>query len=543
MVLSVTLMVSAMIGIYYRRQKNAHDFLLAEGKMSPVPVAFSLMASFMSAITLLGVTNENYAFGTQFMIINLSYAVATPAVAYLFIPVFFRLESPSAYAYLEKRFGSVTRVVASMAFSLQMILYMGIVLYAPALALSAVTELSFLGSILSVGLVCTFYSTLGGIRAVLITDVFQALLMFAAIGCVAIGGTLQLGGFENVLYLSRDRLEFFNFDPNPTTRHTFWTQAIGGIFTFLSIYAVNQAQVQRLLSTNTIKNAQRAIWLQLPILATLSFSTSFAGLVLYAYYKGCDPVKLGRIVKGDQLLPLFVVETMSNIPGLAGLFISGIFSGSLSTMSSAINSLAAVTLEDYIKKVVDVKAESETCILKALAIGYGLVSILLTFLVEFLGPGVLQASLTIFGVVGGPLLGLFSLGMMTTRANQKGALLGLVTSLALLFWIGFGTPRPTAVTMPLLINGTNCIHMNQTVMMVQQGASSPMENDYFWPYQISYAWYAMIGTFVTFVVGYVASIAIFCDQSNIHPDLLMGPIRKRLLVKSNKNVELLPIAE
>lgn len=214
---------------------------------------------------------------------------------------------------------------------------------------------------------------------------------------------------------------------DPTIRHTFWTQVFGGLFIFLSIYAVNQAQVQRLLATKSIKSAQKAIWMQWPILALLSFTTSFAGIVIYAYYKGCDPIKLGRISKGDQLLPLFVLDTMNDKPGLAGLFISGIFSGSLSTVSSAINSLAAVTLEDYLKPFVDIKPESETLILKTLALAYGLGCILFTFLVEFLGPGVLQASLTIFGVVGGPLLGLFSLGMMTTRANQRGAMIGLIS--------------------------------------------------------------------------------------------------------------------
>ena len=181
-ILALTLLISSSIGIYYRRQQNAADYLLANGQMSPVTVAFSLMASFMSAITLLGVTHENYAFGTQFVVINLAYVLATPIAAYFYIPKFFELESPSAYAYLEKRFGILTRILASLAFSLQMILYMGIVLYAPALALSAVTKMPFLGSIFAVGLVCTFYSTLGGIKAVLITDLFQSLLMFAAIG-------------------------------------------------------------------------------------------------------------------------------------------------------------------------------------------------------------------------------------------------------------------------------------------------------------------------------------------------------------------------
>ena len=214
--------------------------------------------------------------------------LGTPIAAYVYLPVFFRMKSPSAYGYLEKRFGIATRIVASLAFSLQMILYMGIVLYAPALALSAVTEMSYLGSILSVGLVCTFYSTLGGIKAVLITDVFQSFLMFLGIGSVAFGGTFIVGGVTEVFALAQDRLQFFDMSLDPTIRHTFWTQSIGGMFIFLSIYAVNQAQVQRLLATKSVKSAQTALWLQWPILATLSCVTSYAGLVMYAHYKGMN---------------------------------------------------------------------------------------------------------------------------------------------------------------------------------------------------------------------------------------------------------------
>jgi len=561
-VLAVALLISASIGIYYRRQTDANDYLLAGGTMSPFPVAFSLMASFMSAITLLGVTNENFAYGTQFIVINISYAIGTPIAAYVYLPVFFRMKSPSAYGYLEKRFGIATRIVASLAFSLQMILYMGIVLYAPALALSAVTEMSYLGSILSVGLVCTFYSTLGGIKAVLITDVFQSFLMFLGIGSVAFGGTFIVGGVTEVFALAQDRLQFFDMSLDPTIRHTFWTQSIGGMFIFLSIYAVNQAQVQRLLATKSVKSAQTALWLQWPILATLSCVTSYAGLVMYAHYKGCDPIKLKRIVKGDQLLPLFVVDTMSDKPGLAGLFITGIFSGSLSSVSSAINSLAAVTLEDYMKPFVVIKPDSETLILKILALTYGLACVIFTFLVEFLGPGILQASLTIFGVVGGPLLGLFSLGMMTTRANQRGALIGFISSLVLLFWIGFGRPKPPVIPLPTFANGTDCqfkMNITEPITTAFDKGVDKNNEDYFYPYCISYAWYAMIGTFFTFIIGYLASF-IFQEQDKtkqLHPDLFISPIRNKLLRNDQnfinistgektdnvvKSLELLPIA-
>eukprot|EP00096_Caligus_rogercresseyi_P005882 TRINITY_DN21932_c0_g1_i1.p1 TRINITY_DN21932_c0_g1~~TRINITY_DN21932_c0_g1_i1.p1 ORF type:complete len:561 (-),score=41.67 TRINITY_DN21932_c0_g1_i1:255-1709(-) len=462
------------------------------------------MASFMSAITILGVSSENYTFGTQFTVVNLGFILTTPLCAYIYLPIFYRLKCNSVYEYLEMRFkGKVIRALASFAFTCQMIMYMGIVLYAPALSLSAITGISYTGSILGVGLCCTLYSSLGGIKAVLITDVFQSLLMFGSLIAVIVTGVSQVGSISDVFRISRegDRLEMFNISPDPTIRHTFWSQFIGGAITSATLYGVNQAQVQRLLTIGSLRRSQGSLWMQWPILACLSFLTSFAGLTMYAYYAGCDPIKSGRISKGDQLLALFALDTMGDYPGLTGLFIAGIFSGSLSTVSSSINSLAAVTLEDYIKPLVNVSKGREVFILKGLVVFYGVLSVLIAFVADLLPSGVLQASLTIFGVVGGPLLGLFSLGMLTKKANEIGAVTGFVSSLLLLFWMAFGWPRPPMSTLPVSTADCPLNHTTLSALKSEDGI-----NDYFYLYEISYAWYSSIGLLWTFIVGTLVSL-------------------------------------
>ncbi|XP_068218400.1 putative sodium-dependent multivitamin transporter [Palaemon carinicauda] len=460
-IFALVLATSSAIGVYFRftggRQKTYKEYMLADQSMPVLPVAFSLMASFMSAITILGVATENYVFGTQFVIINISYLVATPLACYLYLPVFFRLQNTSVYEYLERRFGLLTRTCASLAFSLQMALYMGIVLYAPALALSAVTGISLNMSIASVGVVCTFYSSLGGMKAVLVTDMFQSLLMFAAVFAVITRGLLDYG-IEGVFAAARkgERLEFFNASLDPRERHTIWSLGIGGIFTYCSLYGVNQAQVQRLLTIKDLRRAQASLWLQLPILMLLSTSTSFAGLVLYAHYQNCDPMRSRRITNPDQLLPLYVVETMGMYPGLSGLFVSGIFSGSLSTVSSALNSLAAVTLQDYVLPFVSNRVmlgEKLTVISKFLALLYGCICLAIAFMTQFLGSGILEASLKIFGAVGGPLLAIFTMGMLCKMANQKGVMTGLVCGLVITMWIAFGKPKPPPDFKPVSIEG------------------------------------------------------------------------------------------
>lgn len=178
--------------------------------MSIFPVAVSLMASFMSAITLLGVSAENYYYGMQFVVINISYGIATPIASRLYLPVFFGLQKTSTYEYLELRFGPRIRMLASLTYTLQMVLYNGIVLYAPAIVLESVTGLDRLVSILVVGLVCTFYSTLGGMKAVLFTDVLQSILMYAAVLAVVIFGAIEVGGLGEIVNIAKEgkRLDF-----------------------------------------------------------------------------------------------------------------------------------------------------------------------------------------------------------------------------------------------------------------------------------------------------------------------------------------------
>lgn len=226
---------------------------------------------------------------------------------------------------------------------------------------------------------------------------------------------------------------FFNysFNPDPTVRHTWFTLIIGGMGTYLSLYAVSQAQVQRLLSVKTLRHAQLSLWWQWPILSALSLTTSFSGLVIYWYYQKCDPLKAGRITVRDQNMPIYIIDALGHVPGVAGLFVAGIFSASLSTVSTALNSLSAITLEDYFKNIYllvtkkpFVSSDNSSALpSKILSTFYGFVCIGVAFLMQNLG-GVLQASLIVFGVVGGPLLAVFTLGMFTKIANQYGVIIG-----------------------------------------------------------------------------------------------------------------------
>uniref|UniRef100_A0A1B6LZK8 Sodium-dependent multivitamin transporter n=1 Tax=Graphocephala atropunctata TaxID=36148 RepID=A0A1B6LZK8_9HEMI len=531
-VLVVTLLVSLGIGLYFRctggKQKTAKEYLLGDRNQSVLPVAVSLMASVMSAVTLLGVSAEVYMYGTIFLTIIVSYVLFTAVAAYLYLPVFFKLEATSAYEYLERRFSRRVRLAASVLYSVQMVLYMGIVLYAPTIALEALTGLSRNTSTLVVGAVCTVYATIGGIKAVIWTDVFQGALMYSALFSVIGMAVWDRGGFSPIWRIAQDhgRIQLFDFTPDPTVRHSTWALFFGGGFTFLSLYAVNQNQVQRYLTMKDHKTAVRSLWFSLPFLYLLLLACGFAGLSIFSAYYTCDPVKSGRISSLDQLMPLYVMDKMGHVHGLSGLFTAGIFSASLSTVSSCVNSLAAVTVEDYLKPLLPrIEATGSTALAKCLVLLYGLACLGVGFLAQHIG-GLLQAGLSIMGIAGGPLLGTFTLGMFLPCANEPGALAGIALGIISAAWIGFGQPKPKPTPLPLSTDG--CFNMSSSALPI----STLTQVQYPFMYRLSYLLYVVIGCCVTLLVGCLVSwLAVYFGYHPPHPispDLFTPPVARFL---------------
>uniref|UniRef100_A0A674HZ92 Solute carrier family 5 member 12 n=1 Tax=Terrapene triunguis TaxID=2587831 RepID=A0A674HZ92_9SAUR len=168
---------------------------------------------------------------------------------------------------------------------------------------------------------------------------------------VLIQGTIQNGGPNNIWENANNgsRLAVFDFDVDPLRRHTFWTIAIGGTFTWLGIYGVNQSTIQRCISCKSEKQAKLALYLNLVGLWVILVCAVFSGLVMYAHFKNCDPWTAGFISAPDQLMPYFVMDIFSTMSGLPGLFVACAFSGTLSTVAASINALATVTFEDFVK--------------------------------------------------------------------------------------------------------------------------------------------------------------------------------------------------
>ncbi|XP_071353577.1 solute carrier family 5 member 6 [Trachinotus anak] len=515
-IFAVLLAASMGIGLYYAlsggRQRTTQEFLMADRSMSCLPVSLSLIASFQSAVAIIGVPAEIYTHGTQYWFIGCAYILGLLIPAHVFIPVFYRLRLSSAYQYLELRFSKAVRICGTLTFICQMVIYMGICVYTPAFALNAVTGFELWGAVLATGLVCTLYTTMGGLKAVIWTDVFQTVVMFAGQLAVIVVGVQKTGGVSEVWrkVWEGNRISGLDLNPDPTERHTLWTLGVGGIFLMLSLYGVNQAQVQRYLSSRTEREAVRSCYMVFPSLQLALALSCVMGLVMFARYCGEDHSDKRGAASMDAMVIYFVMDMLQGLPGLPGLFVACLFSAALSTISSAFNSLATVTMEDLIKPHVPAMTEARATLLsKALAMSYGLLCLAMAYLTHLMGESVLQVALKIFGMVGGPILGLFSLGMFFPWANSTGALTGLGAGLALAFWVGIGSiltrspgtraPVPDCRVVLLSDNTTAAIHTALSNVTL----SRPSGLQRF--YSLSYMWYSAFNCFTVILIGLIIS--------------------------------------
>ena len=260
----------------------------------------------------------------------------------------------------------------------------------------------------------------------------------------------------------------YSISIDPRVRHTIWSLLIGGTFNSLATYGFNQTQIQRYMSVRTTRGAKQALLINAVGAAVIILLSSFIGIIIYAYYANCDPSSTKQISQVDQIFPYFVMEVLGNKPGLPGVLLTCIFSGSLSTISSGLNSLAAVVIEDVYKGLMDRKLSDERqgLISKIFSIVLGVIVILLTYVVSYLG-SVLNAALSLFGVLSGPIMGVFCLGFFFPQANRRGGLIGFLVSLSLQLWIFLGAQitKNQMVSASLPFNTDNCtFQFNKTMI-------------------------------------------------------------------------------
>ncbi|XP_069915086.1 sodium/iodide cotransporter [Oryctolagus cuniculus] len=529
-------------------QRSAEDFFTGGRRLAALPVGLSLAASFMSAVQVLGVPAEASRYGLKFLWMCLGQLLNSLLTAALFLPVFYRLGLTSTYQYLELRFSRAVRLCGTLQYLVATVLYTGIVIYAPALILNQVTGLDIWASLLSTGIICTFYTTVGGMRAVVWTDVFQVLVMLTGFWVILGRGVALVGGPRHALELARNhsRINLLDFDPDPRRRYTFWTFVVGGTLVWLSMYGVNQAQVQRYVACRTERQAKLAVLINQVGLLLIVSSAACCGIVMFVFYSACDPLLTGRISAPDQYMPLLVLDIFEGLPGVPGLFLACAYSGTLSTASTSINAMAAVTVEDLIKPRWPRLAPRKLMMIsKGLSLIYGSACLTVAALSSLLGGGVLQGSFTVMGVISGPLLGAFILGMFVPACNTPGVLSGLGAGLVLSLWVAVGATLypPSAQMMGVLPSSAadcaapsaNASGFPAPLLAANASGGDPSSGrapgapalaDSF--YAISYLYYGALGTLATVLCGALVSYVTGpSKRSSLGPGLLWWDLARQ----------------
>lgn len=459
-----------------RTQHSRQDYYVGGHRVGPLPIAISTMATQCSTNSILGAP-AFVAFASGGGLIWLQYELAVPlamlAIMIFLLPMFRGLGLISVYEYLERRFDLATRLTLSALFQIVRAFATAVTVYSISLVVELVSGLSFFWSVILLGAVTLVYDVLGGVRAVIYSDVMQMAILFLLLVVLFALLLAEAGGFAAMLSAVPETrlstLDFRNHGLGDGETFAFWPMLFGGFFLYVSYYGCDQSQVQRELCAKNIDEGKLSLLLNGLLRFPLVLLYCFVGVGIAAYAVGNPDFIAGLPLEGGEpnynvAVPSYMLQ---NLPaGLVGLGLIALFAAAMSSLDSVINSLSASTMEDFVRRFhkgpwTDTK---ELVISRGLTLAWGGLALWFSFYVGKLAETVLEAINMIGSVINGPVLGVFALGLLTRRANGRGAIGGLLAGFAF--------------------------------------------NLYCWVFlpNVSWLWWNVFGFVITFVLGYLISI-------------------------------------
>ncbi|XP_033165302.1 sodium-coupled monocarboxylate transporter 1 isoform X1 [Drosophila mauritiana] len=522
-------------GVEERRGSEALDYLVGGRQMKVFPVALSLVASFVSGISLLGTSTEIYVYGTQYAFILVTLAISGAISWYIFLPVFCNLQLTSTYEYFERRFDRRVRIFGSCLFVVMNILWQPICIYVPALTLNQVSGISVSKIVPLTSFICILYTSVGGIKGVVWTDVIQGTVMIGSMLIVIIKGTLDLGGLSVVLDHNRqyDRLVGPDMTFDPTARMGVFALFVGGALFKLQANGINQAIVQRYLTLPNNKDVKKALVLSLIGFMFVMLMCVYIGMLAFAEFYHCDPITTGLARAKDQVIPLYVVKNVGHIPGLVGLFVAGVFSAALSSLSTALNSLSGVILTDFVEpfRKKPLSERQTAYLLRGVVISFGLISMASVPIVQRLGL-VMQLSSTVAAITCGPLLGAFSVGMLLPFVKTESLLTGISCASSFTAYIvvraqiAIFTGSLTFPAKPVSIEDCDYTfdlpaNWNATT------TATPSESTSHGIHEISFLWYTAVGSVGTVLGSLLATLYFGRQDPRVVDKELISPVLRK----------------
>jgi solute:Na+ symporter, SSS family len=459
-IIALYLVGITLFGLRFRKRHHSlRDYFLAGRDIPWWAIALSIVAAETSTLTIISIPGLAYDTNLTFLQVVMGYLVGRVVISIVLLPHYFHGDLYTAYELIERRFGRGLRSLTAGLFLLTRAVAEGVRVYAVSIVVSIALGTGQVASIAIITALTLIYTFEGGLAAVIWTDVVQTVIY--------VGGTLI--GLVTILHLvpggwtaihaaaaSAGKLQVFDFTPNFWLPYTFWAGVIGGTAFITASHGTDQLIVQRLLAARGQKQSALAL-LSSGVAILFQFSLFLiVGVMLWAFYR----VPSANFGKPDRIYPTFIVSQMPH--GISGLLIAAILAAAMSNLSAALNSLSSSTIMDFLLRLRPQTDERARMRLSRLAtfcwamVLFGLAVVAL----QKVGR-VVEVGLQIASVAYGALLGVFLLGVLTRRANQRGAMVGML--------FGFSTEL------------------------------------YLWRAHVPWTWWVVIGTAVTFAVGYVAS--------------------------------------
>ena len=498
--LVVTAYMIAMVAIglrFARRQTTTETYFVARRSIPAWALGMSVLATIISAVTFIAYPGSGYAGNWSMLVPGIMVIAVFAIVGSVIIPFYRHAVGMSAYEYLGNRFGYPARAYSSLAFVVGTFSKMAFVVYLLGLTIASMTGWRLDSIVIVVGVITTFYTILGGLEAVIWADVVQGFTLWLGIFiCVGYLLFLPPGGPSAAWAMARTNHKFAMGNADISfSQPTIIVLLIYGFFWYLQKYTADQTMVQRYLSAKSDKEALRGLILGATLCIPVWTLFMFIGTQLWAFYKLTGESLPAYIMKADQVFPYFI---RTHVPaGVAGLIIAALFGAAMATLSSDLNCISVVVVEDFYRKIW-CEATDRCRLQKAKYLvavcGFGVV----VFAIKLARSQGTALSLwyTVSAIVAGGLAGLFLLGFLSTRANRQGAYVGISASLMFTAWA------------TLTLNGGSIVNLGRY--------NFPLHD-----YMIG-----AIGHIVLLVVGYLTSLLFHGTSENVEQLTLWGWLRR-----------------
>lgn len=430
LVLGISIVVSRNM------QSTTNSFFLGGGKIPWWAAGISIFGSKLSALTFIAIPAKAYATDWVYFLNNMMIVAVAPIIVYFYLPYFRKLKLTSVYEYLAIRFSRRVMMLGSLTFLLFQVSRLGIVIYLPAMVLSAVTSIDILLCIIVITIITTAYSVSGGIEAVIWTEVMQVAVLLggALLSLVFITRSLD-GGVTQLITEAADngkfRLAIFRWD---IAQPVLWVVFVGGFLTQLVTYSSDQVVVQRYLTTATEKEARQSIYTNALLVIPASLIFFAVGTALWVYFRHY-PTQLNPHGNTDDVFPWYISQQLP--AGLAGLVIAGLFAATMSTISSSMNAIATVVTTDFYQPFRPATTDKQRFIFArrtTLFLG-GLGCAIAIYLVSLHNTSIWDQYLKIIGLFGGCLAGMFVAGIFFPKVNARGIITGYIVSAVSLYFV------------------------------------------------------------------------------------------------------------